>query len=394
MHVLQVSPYVVHPPNDGGAHRAHGLVKAFPRLGGYVDRYCQGLSSAQYRQLDLRRWVRIADRYVERRHLNPVHDAAKLPMLAGLPNVFSNRALERTPGPLRALAADADAVLVREPWVVGAVDELVDLPLVYSSHNVESERFDDLRHGRHHERWLFRQVLSLERTALDAADLVVCTSARDARTYQTRFGYAGPVHVAPNATYRRSIRPHTPDSEGARRIRRRYDISSDATVALFVGSDHPPNVEAVEAILTMARRTDHEVHFLVVGSVCDAVAPRADGVTLTGFVDDLEAHFDASDVALNPMLSGGGTNIKVLDYFARGLPVVSTPFGVRGLDVTDGEEAVIVELDAFPEAIAALTADPVHRDRIGKNARELVREQYTWEVVSEHLYETLSKQFA
>jgi hypothetical protein len=37
-------------------------------------------------------------------------------------------------------------------------------------------------------------------------------------------------------------------------------------------------------------------------------------------------------VALNPVTQEGGTNLKILDYLAHGLPVISTEFGMRGYD--------------------------------------------------------------
>lgn len=392
MNLLQVSPYVVHSPNDGGSNRAHGLVKEFPAAGGRVDRYCQGISSMHYREQDLRKEVTISGGYVEHRHVHPIHDIAKLPMLAGFPNVFSNNALRMASGPLSRLAEDADIALVREPWQVDAVDRLIDIPVVYSSHNVEAERFENLKEEGILENWAYRRVVELERKALERSEFVVCTSERDVAKYRDRFGYTGPSHVAPNATYQDKIRDHRPSSPRAMRCREEYGLSDDAVVATLVGSDHPPNVRAVQAMLDKMDDINDQIHFLVVGSISESVSSDRDDVTLTGFVDDLESVFDATDVALNPMVSGGGTNIKVLDYFARSLPVLSTPFGMRGIEAEDGEDAVIVDIDEFADALAGLTSDVDRRRAIGQNAKELVSRTYTWDGVSENLHRVLSEQ--
>ncbi|NUC70862.1 glycosyltransferase family 4 protein [Haloterrigena sp. SYSU A558-1] len=393
MNLLQISPYVVQPPTDGGSHRAHGLVKEIPRFGGRVVRYCQGVSSEQYRELDLQRNVHVAEGYDEYRHIHPAHDIAKLTMLLGYPNVFSDRALKFASEPLTTLAADADVVLVREPWQVNAVSDLVDLPIVYSSHNVEAERFEEFREGGYLKKRAYDRVIRLEQTALDAADLVICTSDRDAERYQNQFGYDGPVHIAPNATYRARLREHDPDSPAAHQVRESYGIDATTTVATFVGSDHPPNVKAVKAILTMAEQQEGDIHFLVIGSVCNAIQSAQDRVTFAGFVDDLEPYFDATDIALNPMSSGSGTNIKVLDYFARSLPVISTPFGVRGFDIEDGREAIVTPIENFSDAITALAHNPHRCDRLGTTAHKLVAETYTWETVSEKVYKALIQHY-
>jgi len=45
---------------------------------------------------------------------------------------------------------------------------------------------------------------------------------------------------------------------------------------------------------------------------------------------DLGALLAAADAGLNPVLSGGGSNVKLPTYLAAGLAVLSTPFGLRG----------------------------------------------------------------
>jgi len=106
-------------------------------------------------------------------------------------------------------------------------------------------------------------------------------------------------------------------------------------------------------------------------------------------VDEFEAHFDLADIALNPITTGAGTNIKLFDYFARGLPVVSTPFGIRGIDLEDGTHACIVDLDEFSDTIRQLLESPEQRDRIGEAGRTLVADKYTWETISKRLFARL-----
>jgi glycosyltransferase involved in cell wall biosynthesis len=96
-----------------------------------------------------------------------------------------------------------------------------------------------------------------------------------------------------------------------------------------------------------------------------------------------------ADVALNPMLSGTGSNLKMLDYFAAGIPVVSTPFGARGLDVLSGQHAVLSAIDEFPQAIRAVTAHTIPREAMIESAYELVLNRYSWETIADGLIETI-----
>jgi glycosyltransferase involved in cell wall biosynthesis len=379
----------------GGDHRTHGLVKSFPDWGDRVTRFCQGGSPAMYRALDLRRRVQIADDYVEYRHLNLVHEVGKAPMLVGYPNLLAPYALQLASDGLDDLLCDADVVLAREPWQIPYVlDHTPDeTPIVFSSHNVESERFGDIRQPVLADRTL-RRVKHLERRAVEETDALVCTAERDVETYRNLYDVPGEYIVAPNGTYEADLRDHRPDSADAHAVRDEYDIPTNALVCLFVGSEYKPNVEAAraaaEAVKSLAER-EPPVHFLVVGGVGKAL-DDGPSVTTTGYIESgeaFEAHFDAADIALNPTLSGGGTNIKLVDYFARSLPVISTPFGVRGTAAADGESVIVAEMDAFPSAIDALGLNPERRRRIGERARQLAAEQYTWEAASRLLRERL-----
>jgi len=390
MKVCQVAPYVTYPPRMGGDHRTHGMVKELPEFGDTVERFCQGGSPAMYKSLDFRREVEIAENYTEYRHLHPFHEILKAPMLLGYPNVFQGGALTVASNGLGRMLDEADVVLAREPWqtpyILDRVDE--DTPVVFSSHNVETERFGDIQQPMF-EDWFERRVDELERRSVEGADAIVCTSERDASVYRDKYEPNGPILIAPNGTYEKNIREHDPDSKRANQVRKRYNIAEGATVCLFMGSNYKPNVKAARKTIEIARELcerPQSVQFLIIGSVGKAldVSSLPENVTATGYVeDDFEAHFDASDIALNTMLSGGGTNIKLIDYFARSLPVVSTPFGVRGIDVTPGNELLLAESEDFPEAIITLSEDPDLRHAIGEAGRRLAAEKYTWELASQ-----------
>lgn len=51
--------------------------------------------------------------------------------------------------------------------------------------------------------------------------------------------------------------------------------------------------------------------------------------------------YKAASVLVTPIMSPGGTRLKVLEAMASGLPVVSTPIGVAGLGITKGVQALV-----------------------------------------------------
>lgn len=150
---------------------------------------------------------------------------------------------------------------------------------------------------------------------------------------------------------------------------------------MFFGSWHPPNLDAVELLIEVADALPTTL-VLSVGFHGQAFLHRLvppnlvfPGMVTTRTKDRL---LRAADVALNPMRLGSGTNLKLLEYLAVGTPVVSTPFGARGIDVVDGEHLRFAEPDAFAAVLAEVLADPAAAHERARAARALVSERYGW----------------
>ena len=60
-------------------------------------------------------------------------------------------------------------------------------------------------------------------------------------------------------------------------------------------------------------------------------ADPANAIELLGFVDDIQPLFSSCAVFVCPIRSGSGVRVKLLEAFASGIPVVSTPLGAEGL---------------------------------------------------------------
>ena len=70
-------------------------------------------------------------------------------------------------------------------------------------------------------------------------------------------------------------------------------------------------------------------------------AQRPAGVEFTGFVSELEMLYRRAAIVCCPILSGGGTRIKILEAAAHGKAVVSTVVGAEGLELRDGVEIAL-----------------------------------------------------
>ena len=109
---------------------------------------------------------------------------------------------------------------------------------------------------------------------------------------------------------------------------------------------------------------------MLVGSIKDyylsEVGKLPDNVLAFGVVDELEKYeiYKLADIAINPMFSGSGTNIKMLDYFSAGIPVVTTETGARGLTIEHNKEAIICSPDTMLQSILQLMNDQKLQDKL------------------------------
>lgn len=165
-------------------------------------------------------------------------------------------------------------------------------------------------------------------------------------------------------------------------------LDPDRFTCIFVGSyDYDPNAAAARTIIEDIAPAFPDVQFLLVGRNPPAV-PAGGNVTAPGYVDDLPGTLAAADVALCPLPRGSGTKLKMLDYLAAGLPIVTTTVGAQGLPITDGQNALVRDtVTGMHDAIRALRASDDLRRRLADSAAELGA-AYDWaELLS--AYETL-----
>lgn len=269
-------------------------------------------------------------------------------------------------GAARRLREGADIVQFDSLWLTPWADRLPPgVPVVYGSHNFETEWYDgELR------RYLFRRrharfLEALEKRAVLRADRVLAVTEEDKAKFVERFG-ADPakVRVVPNGFDEERFRPASPEEK--REARRALGLPEDRRIALFAGSDVAPNREGVDSILrSIAPRSAPEVLFVVAGTVGRSYAGKGakDRVLFTGPVEEIAAWFRAADVGLNPIRLGSGSNVKVLQYLGAGLAVISTDFGMRGFDDLR-EHVKIARIDRFHYHVNKITPDPAAAGKV------------------------------
>nr|WP_245610803.1 glycosyltransferase [Xenophilus azovorans] len=292
----------------------------------------------------------------------------------------------------RQAAVNADVVFFSHPWIYPLVKDVLrpDQVLIYDSHNVEGYlRAQLLNCGNAVERNLLRGVIEDENECGWGAQWILACSHEDLLRFNRLYGFPlENMRVVPNGVMAFRDLPATPEEK----LRARADlgVAENAKVTIFIGSAYGPNVEAAEFIADVLAPAMPHVVFVIAGGVGTAIQrSNTPNLRVTGQLSEAEkiTWLKAADLGINPMLSGSGTNIKMFDFMALGLPVVSTPIGARGIE-TAGRAAMVqvpAVLKTFSRAIANLVNDKALYEQMSKNARACVEEGYSWERISSQL---------
>ena len=254
-------------------------------------------------------------------------------------------------------------------------------------HNVEYQRLRDQCPALSPAAFEYLRTIEVE--LCQRADRVVTVSEQDRAQLIADGVTPGPIHYVPHGVDLAAFDTAQPVD-----VRGQYAIGPDPAVLVYHGTYlYPPNLEAMQI---MAERILPRLHAR--GCSCKVLAignhppsqPLHEDILFTGSVAEVAPYLRAADLAVVPLAQGGGTRMKILDYFAAGLPVVSTAKGIEGIPVTNGVEAVIVaEADeAFADEIIRLLQDAQAARQLGQRGRAFV-ERLDWKAIARQYLELM-----
>lgn len=299
-----------------------------------------------------------------------------------------------TPAYLEALersARDAEAVIASHPYPLAAIEAVTDKPLWYEAQDVEYMLKGAVVPKTPRGLSIVEEVRRIEQRCCEKAALIMACSEADRDQFIQLYSTdAAKMRIVPNGVD--STETPFVARARARELKREFGLSEEF-LALFIGSWHQPNLDAVEVILSLAEEQP-DVQFLVLGSSCAAFAGRSRpaNVGFFGVVDDdtKALVIGAADLALNPMRNGSGTNLKMLDYAAAGVPILSSRMGLRGLDLRPGRDVFVTPLEQFAAGIGRVRQTPATAlQKMTLRARRRAEMQFDWRNISRRFLATL-----
>lgn len=230
--------------------------------------------------------------------------------------------------------------------------------------------------------WLYnreaKQVKTLELAAKELFDVTYLISNQEVELFERIAGNREKVEVLGNGLNTEEFYP----------AKNKTSTADSEPVFIFTGvMDYKPNVDAVVWFVNdcwKAIKADWpNAKFIIAGmnpsSEVETLGQDS-SIEVTGFVDDILPYYHQADYFVAPFRIARGVQNKVLQAFACGLPVISTPMGAEGIDCTEGKDILLANSPSeFVAAINELQKTSSMKQQIAESALSLIHNNYSWQ---------------
>lgn len=226
--------------------------------------------------------------------------------------------------------------------------------------------------------------------AFSDASLLIAISKEIGDYLRGRTAEVGKVKIIPNGAnpdrFKPGLIPALPDRQGV------FTVGYAGTLSLRQGLDTLIKAFAIlhrrdprARLLLVGDGPDREVIGKAAASVGIAGSVEMTGAVSPGIVPRLLASMDVAVAAYPRKDQFYESPLKLFEYMATGLAVVTSSIGQPGEIVTDGENGLVCapgDFVALAKAIDSLRVDEARRSRLGHAASAFVRQNYSWQSVA------------
>ena len=157
--------------------------------------------------------------------------------------------------------------------------------------------------------------------------------------------------------------------------------------------DWQPNKEAVERLVTIhteANVKQNSFKLIIAGKNAETfkTSSSSDLIENIGFIEDLDTFTKDAGILVSPIISGSGVRIKILEMMAKGIPVITSETGAKGINYKDYECLMIAsDNNDFIEKIKLVRESLELRKKLGQNAIDYIQKYHNIEEITKSLRE-------
>ena len=270
-----------------------------------------------------------------------------------------------------------DLIFVHCSSVAAYVSRLSGIPKILDFGDMDSQKWLDYRRFKPFPLslgyWLEgRKMEAAEKALARRFDLCTCTTKAELETLR-QFHVPVQTDWFPNGVDSEFFSPS--------------DAPYDADAISFVGRmDYFPNQQAMlffaNEVFPRIREKRPAATLAIVGAEPSVEIRRLasrSGITVTGTVPDVRDHVRRSAVSVAPLMIARGTQNKIIECMAMGVPVVASPEAAGGVDAVPGEHLLVARSpDDYAGKLLNLMTDRAARQRLASAGRARVETHHSW----------------
>ncbi len=384
MKILFTLPYIPVPPTYGGALRVYHLIRLASER--------HDVTVLSYGWPDQRERMREQMGRVGAINLVSRHWPGRLRRVVQFYSLFTRHSFFYMLGQSKEMQHSLDGLLERKDFDVvqtefahmGTYRMATSAHKILDSHNVEYDNFRRMGEKarspfrRLHYYSEYKKFRREEQEACRRYDSILVTSARDGKILDADVPHV-PKYVVPNGVEAAYFRPGAEAPE---------PFSMVFTGAMSYIPNHDGMCYFLDSIFPLILRRVPSAKIYIVGSqpMPELMRRASENIIITGTVDDVRPYVWRSSVYVVPLRMGSGTRLKVLEAMAMKIPIVTTGIGSEGIDVHNGETALISDDPSeFADSVVRLLHDHDLRRRLSEAGHDLMKSKYEWSVIGENI---------
>ena len=270
-----------------------------------------------------------------------------------------------------------DFIMVHCSSVAQYAENIAGIPKLLDFGDMDSQKW--LIYGRV-RKFPLKIIFSMEGERLSTAemqlarkfDMCTCTTRAERDTLDL-YGTGANTDWFPNGVdteyFKPSDKPYDPD-----------------TICFLGRMDYYPNQECMidfcKNVLPGIKVQRPNLRLFIIGADPTPAIKNLEhlsGVTVTGSVDDVRPYVKRCAVNVAPLNIARGTQNKVLESLAMGVPSVISMDAARGVDLVPGQHALVAESHReFTDAILRLLSNDEERRKFSEAGRARIISHHSW----------------
>lgn len=390
MKILLVCHRLPYPPNRGGKIRAFNMIR---HLG---ERHSVVVASLALTEQEREQGADLA-RYCEEVIVDVVPDTVRwmnackalaTPTPSSVAYFWSRRLANRIKE--KIAAHKFDAILVHCAFVAQYVMDRGDSLRILDYGDLDSAKWAEYAHWKAFPlsqgyALEARKLRRYERQIADHFDRCTVTTQGEKEQFDS-LGASTPCTVIPNGVDTSYFSA--------------TQTSSSKNSIVFLGRmDYFPNIDGVcyfaDSIFPLIQRAAPQSEFWIVGSnpsrrVRDlAKNPK---IKVTGHVADVRSYLKAAAISVAPLRIARGTQNKILESMAAGIPVVASPQAAKGINAVSDRDFLVA---SEPAAFAQRVIDALHNSKLRRDlstaGQAQIERAHLWSTSMQALEDLLEK---